>query len=360
MDLERLDGAWTALITPFTPGGGIDWTEFERLVAFQIDQGITGLLPCGTTGESPSLDWDEHNAVIDRTIALREGRCFVLAGTGSNSTDEALRGSLHAIASGAEAVLLVDCYYNGPSTLELRCEYHGVIAAACPDALIVPYVIPGRTGCALAPEDLAILAEQFPNVRSVKEATGDLERMARTRELCGDDFDIMSGDDNLTAQMMTDPAIRANGVISVVSNVVPGAVERMSRAFADGRTDEGRRLAKALDPLFDIVTVSVDNLRVVRGQELEVRDKFRNPLAIKTLMQGLGMIADGCRRPLGRMTAAGVSVVRAAARTVWTQDPDILRPIEAAFGISVEKRLSDDGAWTALACDQRESRGGER
>ena len=161
----------------------------------------------------------------------------------------------------------------------------------------------------------------------------------------------MSGDDNLTAQMMTDPAIRANGVISVASNVVPGAVERMCRAFGNGRTDEGQRLAGALDPLFDIITVSVDNVRVVGGRELKVRDKFRNPLAIKTLMQGLGMIADGCRRPLGKMTAAGVSVVRAAASTVWRKDPDILRPIEAAFGVSVDERLSDDRVWTALACD---------
>jgi 4-hydroxy-tetrahydrodipicolinate synthase len=349
VELERLDGAWTALITPFAPDGEIAWAEFDRLVAFQIDQGITGLLPCGTTGESPTLTWEEHNAVIDAVLRQRGDRCFVLAGTGSNSTDEALRGSRHAVEGGAEAVLLVECYYNGPSSLELRREYHAVVAEACPEALIVPYIIPGRTGTAMAPEDLAILAEQHRNVRSVKEATGDLERMARTRELCGDDFDLMSGDDNLTAQMMTDPAIRANGVISVMANVAPAAVEQMCRAFAEGRTGEGRRLAEALDPLFAIVTVSVDDARTLRGRTLTVRDKFRNPLAVKALMQGLGMIANGCRRPLGRMTAAGVDVVRATARTVWADSPDVLRPIEAAFGVSIDERLAADAAWAALA-----------
>lgn len=349
MDLKRLDGAWTALVTPFRPDGAIDWGEFERLVEFQIGQGITGLLPCGTTGESPTLDWEEHNAVIDKVIDLGRDRCFVLAGTGSNSTAEALRASEHAVAAGADAVLLVDCYYNGPSSLELRREYHGAIAAACPEALIVPYVIPGRSGCALAPEDLALLAEDYPNVRSVKEATGDLDRMARTRQLCGDDFDLMSGDDNMTARMMSEANVRGDGVISVVSNAVPAAVEAMCRAFLGGRPDEGQRLAQALAPLFDIVTVKVENRRVLRGRELTVRDKFRNPLAIKTLMAGLGMIGGGCRRPLGRMTQAGVAVVRAAARTVWNANPEVLRPIEDAFEADIASRLDDDAVWDALA-----------
>ncbi len=240
MELKRFEGAWTALVTPFTSRDRVAWAEFERLVDFQVKQGITGLVPTGTTGESPTLTWPEHNRVIEATVRLAAGKCFVLAGTGSNSTDEALRGSRHAMEAGAHGVLLVDCYYNGPSSLELRREYHGVIAAACPEAMIVPYIIPGRTGCALAPEDLAILAQEHPNVRAVKEATGDLKRMAYTRSLVGDDFDIMSGDDNLTPAMMADPAIGASGVISVVSNVVPAAVEAMVRAFAGGQAADGQ------------------------------------------------------------------------------------------------------------------------
>jgi len=349
VNLTRLEGAWTALVSPFAADGTLHWPEFERLVQFQVAQGITGLVPTGTTGESPTLDWDEHYQIIDRTLRLRKNRCFVLAGTGSNSTDEAMRGSRHAVASGAEGVLLVDCYYNGPSSLELRREYYSPIADACPDTLIVPYIIPGRTGTALAPEDLALLASSHFNVRAVKDATGDLSRMAHTRSLLGDSFDILSGDDNLTAAMMTDPAIRANGVVSVVSNVAPAAVEALARAFAAGRPDEGRRLAAALDPLFNIVTVTVDSPRSIGGQRYLVRDKFRNPLAIKTLMQGLGMISAGCRRPLGRMTPQAVEIVRAAARAVWTTQPDILRPIEDAFGVSIARRLDDDNLWASLA-----------
>jgi len=349
VELNRFEGAWTALVTPFLPDGAIDWEGFERLVRFQIDQGITGLVPTGTTGESPTLDWDEHDQVIDATLGLRGQKCFVLAGTGSNSTEEAVRGSRHAVESGAEAVLLVDCYYNGPSSLELRREYHGAVAAACSNVLIVPYVIPGRTGTALAPEDLALLAREHPNVRAVKEATGDLQRMALTRSLVGDDFEILSGDDNMTSTMMSDPAIRANGVVSVVSNVAPAGVEAMVRAFAAGRTGEGQRLAAALEPLFGIVTVAVDDARTLGGQDLTVRDKFRNPLPIKSLMQGLGMLSGGCRPPLGKMTPAGVDVVRSAARAVWRDDPDILRPIGAAFGVSIDQRLDDDELWASLA-----------
>ena len=350
MDLTRFEGAWTALVTPFTAEDEIHWPELERLLRFQTAQGITGLVPTGTTGESPTLDWDEHYAVIEATVRVSRGDCFVLAGTGSNSTREALQGSRHAAEAGAQAVLLVDCYYNGPSSLELRREYHGVIAEACPDTLIVPYIIPGRSGTALAVEDLAMLAHEHPNVRAVKEATGDLQRMARTRALLGDDFGILSGDDNLTPAMMADRAIRANGVVSVVANVAPAAVEAMARAFAAGEAVEGQRLAAALEPLFNIVTVAVDDTRSLRGQTLTVRDKFRNPVGIKTLMRGLGMVSGGCRRPLGRMTLRGVEVVRSAARAVWKANPGILRPIEAVFDVSLAERIEDDALWASLAC----------
>jgi len=344
----KLGGAWTALVTPFGADGSIHWDEFERLVAFQADQGMTGVLPCGTTGECPTLNWEEHNAVVEAAVRASGDACLVMAGAGSNSTSEALRASRHAVDVGAQAILLVDCYYNGPSSLELRREYHGVVAAACPDTLIVPYIIPGRSGTAMAPEDLAILAEEHPNVRTVKEATGDLDRMAHTRGLVGDDFEIMSGDDGLTAAMMASEAIRADGVISVLSNVVPAPVSRMVQALAAG-DPEGRRLADALDPLFDLVTVTVDNERTLRGQAVTVKDKFRNPLAVKTLMRGLGMISGHCRRPLGKMTASGVDVVRSVARAAWQDHPEFLMPIQAAFGVDLAARLDDDALWASLA-----------
>lgn len=349
MSEERLCGAWTALVTPFNEDGSIDWESFERNVTFQLEQGITGLVPTGTTGESPALSWEEHNAVIEKTTELARGQAHILAGTGSNSTSEALSASKHAIEGGADGVLLVDCYYNGPSSLELRTQYHGTIARELPEATVVPYIVPGRTGCALAPEDLAILAYECPNVRAVKEATGDLQRMAVTRELCPENFSILSGDDNITYELMTDARARGDGVVSVISNVVPSAVERMVRAVLEGNVDGAGRLNEALSPLFSIVTVSVENTRWVPGKgEVTVKDKFRNPLAIKTLMRALGMIRGGCRKPLGKMTPSGVRVVREAVSEVWRNSPEILEPLGEFYSVDLEARITDDKVWENL------------
>ena len=352
MPRKSFAGAHTALVTPFLPDGSPDWEGLKKNVAFQIDQGITGLLPTGTTGESPALEWSEHNDVIDAVIRAAAGRCLVIAGTGSNSTDEALRGSRHAAESGADAVLLVDCYYNGPSTLELRREYHGAVAAACPNCTVIPYVIPGRSGTALSPEDLAILAADHPNVTAVKEATGDVDRMAATRGLVGDDFDILSGDDAITCGIMLDERIRAQGAVSVISNVAPAAVAQMVRAALDGDAARAMELGNALEPLFDIVTVVVEDERAMPdGSTRMVRDKFRNPLAIKTLMNGLGMSAGPPRRPLGKMTQNGLAVVRDAARATWRDNPWILEPIAAACGVDVAGRIEDDACWQGLTYD---------
>ena len=202
MKLERFEGCWTAMVTPFTRKGEVDWEGLEKNIQFQIQNGAH-LIPTGTTGESPTLDWREHDRVISRAVKLARGKAFVMAGTGSNSTKEALRGTKHAVEAGAQGALLVDCYYNGPSSLELRTQYYEVIAKAFRKAYVMPYVIPGRTGTKLEVEDLTILHRKYRNVRSVKEATGDLGRMAKTRALLGEDFDILSGDDDLTFEMMT-------------------------------------------------------------------------------------------------------------------------------------------------------------
>ena len=344
------EGAHTAIVTPMRPDGHLDWDGLERNLRFQIDQGITGIVAVGTTGESPTLDWREHNGVIDKSIQIARGKCVVTAGTGSNSTDEAMEATKHAAGMGADAVLLVDCYYNGPSSLELRLEYHGRIAKACPQVDVVPYVIPGRTGCALLPEDLAILAAECPNLRAVKEATGNLDRMRATRQLLGRKFAILSGDDDLTFTMMTDPAIAAAGVISVVSNVAPAAVTAMVKACLKGDHAAAERLREGLNPLFGIVTVTVEQpRRLPDGTSRTVKDKFRNPAGIKTLMNGLGMPAGPMRPPMGRMTPAGVAAARSAAQAVWRNAPEILRPVADAYDVDIEARLADDAIWAALS-----------
>lgn len=345
----QFEGAWTALVTPISSDGGVDWSAFEKIIEFQLSQGISGLVPAGTTGESPTLTWEEHNKVIDVALRLAKGKCGVLAGTGSNSTSETLESTSHAVENGAEAVLLVDCYYNGPSSLELRKEYYGRIAEKFPSVSVVPYVIPGRSGTALIPEDLAILNSDYPNVCAVKEATGDLDRMKKTRELLGTAFSIMSGDDDITYTMMSDPDIAANGVISVVTNVAPAAVEKMTRLALSGDLAGAEKLKKALSPLFGIVTVKSDNERILpNGTKVTVNDRFRNPLGIKTLMAALGMPVGICRQPLGKLTKSAADIVRNAAKQVWTNNPEILSPVGDFFKVDIDSRLSDDDLWSSL------------
>lgn len=346
----NFQGAWTALITPMTADGAVDWEGLEKNLQFQVEQGITGVVPTGTTGESPTLSWQEHNAAIDRSLKVTSGKCEVIAGTGSNSTQEAVESTEHAAEHGAKAALLVDCYYNGPSSLELRHEYYGVLAEMFPDVDFVPYVIPGRSGTALTVEDLAILAGDFPNIHAVKEATGDLERMAKTRKMLGPDFSILSGDDDITCTMMTTPEIKADGVISVISNVAPAAVAKMVASILEGDLNTASRVRHALAPLFGIVTVKASSLRTLpNGETVEIEDRFRNPLAIKTLMNALGMPSGPSRQPLGKMTPEGVGVVRNAALQVWQNNPEVLSPIGQFFGVDIEARLSQDSIWSSLA-----------
>lgn len=328
------------MVTPLDRKGEIDYKGLEKNVQFQIENGAN-LVPTGTTGESPTLDWREHDQVITKTIKKAKGKVFVMAGTGSNSTKEAFRGTKHAMEVGAHGVLLVDCYYNGPSSLELRTQYYEVIAKAFRKAFVMPYVIPGRTGTKLEVEDLAILHRKFKNVRSVKEATADLERMAKTRTLLGEDFDILSGDDDKTVEMMTRQDIRASGVVSVMSNIVPGPIGEMVKALRSGDITKANRLKEVLDPLFKTVTVNT----IESYEGFEVPAKFRNPLGIKTMMKGLGIPSGPCRPPLGKMTPKGVEVVRNALKTVYEKDREVLRPIQDFYRINIEERLSNDKYW---------------
>ncbi|MDY6988754.1 MAG: 4-hydroxy-tetrahydrodipicolinate synthase [Thermodesulfobacteriota bacterium] len=338
-------GAYTALMTPFTDDHEVDYGGLEKLAEFQIAGGISGILAVGTTGESPTLSWQEHNEVIRVVAEKCKAKCQTIAGTGSNNTRETLESTEHAVQVGADAALLVDPYYNGPSSLEIRREYVAPVAEKYPQIQIIPYVIPGRTGAQLLPEDLAILDKQFANVTMVKEATGSLDNMKRTRECCGPDFTILSGDDDKTFTMMTDPAIKASGVISVASNIAPKAVQDMATLANQGNVAEAEKLMNALKPLFSIVTVKTQE-ETPHGT---VGCRARNPLATKTLMAVLGMPGGPCRRPLGKMTKKGLDVVLNVGRTVWKNNPEILKPVADFFGVDVEARLFDESILASLA-----------
>src|SRR4030065_2736253 len=311
--MTMLSGCYTALVTPMTKLREVDYEGLQILVEFEVREGKNGLLAVGTTGESPTLDWNEHNRVIERVKEYASEKCLAIAGTGSNSTQETLEATAHAQHVGVNCVLLVDPYYNGPSSMEIRREYVEPVARQFPEVQVIPYVIPGRTGTQLLPQDIAILHQHYPNLRSVKEATGDLENMKLTRKLCGNDFDMLSGDDDKTFAMMTMPDINASGVISVVAHVAPRAVAAMAHFILDGKINEAKELAQALQPLFSIVTLKTQE----QTSFGPVACKARNTLAYKTLMNILGMPSGPCRQPLGKMTRNGLEAVFTAARKVW-------------------------------------------
>ncbi len=330
-------GCYTALITPFNQAGELDKEGLEQLINFQIENNITGILATGTTGESPTFKWKEHDDVIARVAQLAKDKCARIAGTGSNNTDEALNGLKNAAKEGVDAILMVDPYYNGPSSLEIRKEYYEVAAREYPDMEIIPYIIPGRTGAQMLPQDLAMLAQNFNNISCVKEATGNLDNMKLTRKYCGNDFQIFSGDDGLVYDMMTDPEIKACGSISVMSNIAPKFMTQMVSMLNEGDTKSAMKIQTALKPLLDLVVVTT----LEDSQFGQVSCRARNPLPLKTIMQIFGMPGGPCRRPLGKMTQKGFNIILDALKNVQTNNPEVFEPIALFFNVDIQGRLSN-------------------
>jgi 4-hydroxy-tetrahydrodipicolinate synthase len=332
-------------VTPFDSKKRVDWEQLRSLAEFQKAQGVRGVVPAGTTGESPTLSWTEHYKVIDSYFENGGSSLETTAGTGSNSTEESLEATRHVADRGIRVALLVDPYYNGPSSLEIRREYYEPIVKAFPEVEMIPYVIPGRTGTQLLPQDLAILAREHPNLQAVKEATGSADNARLTRKLCGPEFSIMSGDDDKTLAFMRDDSIVCSGAISVVSNIAPRAVEDLTEAALAGNLEEADRLGAALQPLFSMVTVKTDE-NTAFGP---IPVKARNPLPVKTMMNILGMGVGPCRRPLGLVTKQAINRMVDGLRKVWADNPEILEPIEKAFDVSLDKRLRVARYWEGLA-----------
>jgi 4-hydroxy-tetrahydrodipicolinate synthase len=240
-----LRGAMTALVTPFTDdGAAVDWNAFEALVEAQIDGGIAALVPCGTTGEAPTLSDREQREVVERTVALASGRVPVIAGTGSNSTKKTIDASKVALEAGADAVMIVMPYYNKPSQDGMR--RHIELVAQAVSAPIVLYNIPGRTGVELSVESLLVVLETCPNVVGVKDATGNVLRCQELSSLAGDRVHVLCGDDGLTVPMMS---VGAVGVISVTSNVLPKQVAEVVEDALGGRFADAQRKHFALLPV---------------------------------------------------------------------------------------------------------------
>ncbi len=281
-------GSIPALITPFTQDREIDWKAFENFVEWQIEQGSHALVPCGTTGESPTISHDEHHAIVKRTIDVVNKRIPVLAGTGSNSTREAIALTASAKEAGADAALIVTPYYNKPSQ-EGMLEHFRAIHDEVGLPIIV-YNIPGRCVIDMSVETMANLAK-LPNIIGVKDATGDLSRPLETREALGPDFCQLSGNDETTAAFLAQGGV---GTISVLANIAPKLSSQMHEAWQANNRTEFERIRDLLGPLS--------------------RDLFceANPGPVKYAAQLLGLCRNELRRPLIPASKAAQAKVEAA------------------------------------------------
>lgn len=282
---EQFAGLTVALVTPLK-NGEVDYAELANLVDWHVEQGTDCLAPVGTTGESPTLDHEEHERVIATVVERSRGRIKVMPGTGSNATREAIRLTKFAKKVGADGALMVGPYYNKP-TQEGYFRHFAAVANAV-DLPIVLYNIPGRTGSNILPETIAKLAHECPPVVAIKEATGSLDQASQIAALC--DLTILSGDDSLTLPLMS---IGGRGVVSVVGNIVPKDMKALVQAFNAGNTAEALRWHRKLFPLCrDMLGVAT------------------NPIPVKAAMQLLGRGTGELRLPMTPLDAAGIEKVR--------------------------------------------------
>jgi len=268
------EGAYTALVTPFK-NNKIDYDALEKHIEFQIQEGIDGVIPMGTTGESPTLSFEEHEEFIRRVVKIVNKRVKVIAGTGANSTDEAIWLTKGAEDAGVDGSLSVNPYYNKPTQKGLIAHYEAI--AKSTKLPIILYNIPGRSGVNFLPESVRELLLRVDNIAAMKEASGDINQMMKFVELCGDRVTLLSGDDNLLLPLLS---IGGKGVISVLSNILPADVKKTITLYNDKKVDEAREHFYKLLPL-------------CRAMFLET-----NPIPIKAAMEMTGFCGGEMRLPM--------------------------------------------------------------
>ena len=280
------EGSFVAIVTPFNDDGSLDDDKLKELIEFQIENGTHGIVPCGTTGESPTLTHDEHDHVVELTVETADGRVQVIAGAGSNSTVEALRLTQHAKAVGADGALVITPYYNKPTQNGLYAHFMHIADQV--DIPVVVYNVPGRTGTDLQTTTLAKLATH-QNIIGLKEATGQLSRAREAVNACDDKFTVLSGDDVNTLPIM---AVGGKGVISVLANVAPKEVADMCNTFKAGDLQTAQQIHHqtmqlALDLFIDT-----------------------SPIPVKTALQMMGKLNGRMRLPLAPMSDDTLKVLR--------------------------------------------------
>ena len=288
MRRRTFQGCLVAMVTPFRDGQ-VDEAKLRELVDFHVANGTDGLVPCGTTGESPTLSHAEHKRVVEVVIEAAAGRIPVVAGTGSNSTAEAIDMTVHAARAGADGALLVAPYYNKP-TQEGLYQHFRAVAEAVPALPLIVYNIQGRTAVNVETETLRRLSE-IPSIVGVKEASGSLDQMTSVVLACGPDFTVLSGDDSLTLPLM---AVGGRGVISVVGNFLPREVAELTHAALEGDWKRAREQHWKLFP-------------ICRAMFIET-----NPIPVKEAMAMLGMLRAEWRLPMCAMSPANRDRVRQA------------------------------------------------
>lgn len=280
------EGSFVALVTPFKDDESLDEAKLKELIEFQIDGGTHGIVPCGTTGESPSLSEEEHDRVIELTVETVNGRVPIIAGTGSNSTARTLRATEHAAHAGADAALIVTPYYNKPNQQGLYAHYMKIADSV--DIPIIIYNVPGRCGTDILSDTVAQLADH-PNIVGLKEATGELKRASELVSMCPDDFVVLSGDDINTLPILS---VGGKGVISVVANVNPADIAETCNAFKAGNIELARKLH------YKTMQLAVDLF-------IET-----NPIPAKTALMLMGKLNGKLRLPLAPLTPANQETLR--------------------------------------------------
>jgi 4-hydroxy-tetrahydrodipicolinate synthase len=268
------EGVYTALVTPFK-NRKIDYDALEKIIEMQIKNGIDGIVPMGSTGESPTASFDEHKEFIKKVVKLVNKRVKVVAGTGANSTEEAIHLTKSAEDSGVDGALLVNPYYNKPTQRGLIAHFEAVAKSV--KIPIILYNIPGRTAVNFLPESVAELIKRVNNIAAIKEASGDIVQMMRVIELCGEKLTLLSGDDNLLLPVL---AIGGKGIISVASNFLPADVKKIVTLFNEKKYNEAREQFYKILPVMRVIFIET------------------NPIPVKAAMEMLGYCSGDLRLPL--------------------------------------------------------------
>jgi 4-hydroxy-tetrahydrodipicolinate synthase len=326
--MQPFRGVYTAVVTPFDSTGSIDWGRYDALLDFQSEARVDGVVVGGTTGESPTLGADEMDRLVERALDRLPSSIDLVVGVGRSSRTKTEVLLTRAVELGCSSIMLVDPAYNAPSSTEIRREYLGPLIARYPSVRFLSYVVPGRTGTRLLPEDLALAHRSYPNLLGVKDATGEEAYGLRVRELLPEPFSLLSGDDGRAVTMIEDPRIRADGLVSVVSNLLPRFVTRIvreARATSIGSTPSEASVLRRVGGW-----VSFTHRESTPLGPVDLR--IRNPVPLKAIGAMVGASLGRCRPPLGRLPPGAFEWLSHEVERLDREVPELFEPARQALG----------------------------